>query len=107
MAKSEFGGLNPAPSATQLALFARHKRNGTSPGNPKWYRPQTIKPFVFVANKKPVYPRIESGAACTARHCVSIPPQESPFVVAARFESVAAYVGAFDTAARFVAVRYA
>lgn len=55
--KKEKSSLNPAPTDIQLALFARHKRNKTSPGNPKWYRPLIIRPFVFKPNQPPKYPK--------------------------------------------------
>jgi hypothetical protein len=49
--------LNPEPTDVQLAMFRRHKLKGTSPGNPKWYRPQVVKPFEFKAGRPPQYPR--------------------------------------------------
>ena len=64
MAELAKGGLNPAPTDVQLALFARHKRNGTTPGDPKWYTREknVIRPFVFKPNQPPKYPHLPSSA---------------------------------------------
>lgn len=60
--------LNPEPTDVQRATYRRHQRKGTSPGNPKWYKKFTVQPFVFVAGKPPVFPRIESGAEWRAKN---------------------------------------
>ena len=62
--------LNPSPTDVQLATFARHKRAGTSPGNPKWYKPvKAPSPFRFVSGMSPVYLRLPSGANWNVEHC--------------------------------------
>lgn len=76
MAKSYEVKLNPEPSAIALAQFARHKARRTSPGNPKWYKPQVIRPFVFVPNRAPVYPRLGTGADW---HTANKPSHGDPF----------------------------
>ena len=54
--------LNPEPTEAQRALFIRHKARGTTPGNPKWYRPMVVgKRAVFVPGPPPKYPHIETG----------------------------------------------
>jgi len=61
--------LNPAPEASQYALYAKHKARGTSPGNPKWYKPQTLlAPFRFKPGMPPVYPRLPTGAQWNATY---------------------------------------
>lgn len=59
----ETNRLNPEPTDAQWAAYHKHKSRGTTPGNPKWYKPRTIgKRVEFVPGRPPVYPRIESGA---------------------------------------------
>ena len=68
--------LNPEPTDVQLALFRRHKAAGTTPGNPKWYKPQVVKPFEFKAGLPPKYPRYPTGAEhfkCRSRTTVKRP----------------------------------
>lgn len=74
---SRFGGQydveaqckpNPEPTDVQLALFRRHKAAGTSPGNPKWYEPLVVQPFVFKAGLPAKMPYIETGAQFNTRH---------------------------------------
>ena len=60
--------LNPEPTQGQLALFARHKAAGTSPGNPKWYKPVVVKPFEFKAGQPARFPRYPTGAAWNAKY---------------------------------------
>lgn len=60
--------LNPEPTDIQWAQFKRHKAAGTSPGNPKWYKPQIVKPFEFKAGLPARLPRIETGAEWLAKH---------------------------------------
>ena len=60
--------LNLEPTDAQLALFYRHKAAGTTPGNPKWYKPQGVRPFVFKAGAAPVLPRMPTGAAWNTAH---------------------------------------
>jgi hypothetical protein len=65
------GGLNPEPTELQWALYRRHKRAGTSPGNPKWYRPQVVKPFVFKSGQPAKLPRYPTGAEWHAKHATT------------------------------------
>ena len=58
--------LNPEPTDVQLATFRRHKAAGTTPGNPKWYKLQVVRPFVFKAGAAPILPRLPTGAAFNA-----------------------------------------
>ena len=60
--------LNPEPTDVQLALFRRHKAARTTPGNPKWYKPQCTVPFKFKGGLKPVYPSLPTGAAWNTAH---------------------------------------
>ena len=60
--------LNPAPTDVQFATYRRHKKAGTTPGNPKWYKPLVVKPFIFREGKPPVYPHVETGAQWNAWH---------------------------------------
>jgi hypothetical protein len=61
--------LNPEPTDVQLATYARHKRAGTTPGNPKWYKPtKAPTPFRFVPGMAPVYLRLPSGADWNTGH---------------------------------------
>ena len=59
MKKSRNAGINPEPTDVQRAIWRKHKKAGTSPGNPKWYHaPQTAAkaPFAWKAGAAPVYP---------------------------------------------------
>lgn len=60
--------VNPAPTDVQLATFRRHKAARTTPGNPKWYKPQVVRPFTFKVEAPPVLPRLPTGAAWNAAH---------------------------------------
>ena len=60
--------INPEPTDVQRATWRRHKAAGTSPGNPKWYKPQTVKPFEFKAGLPAKFPRLPTGAAFNATH---------------------------------------
>lgn len=62
--------LNPAPDELALAQFQRHKARNTTPGNPKWYKVPTIKPYVFKPGQPPRYPEwvSQSGADWAARN---------------------------------------
>lgn len=66
--------INPEPTDVQRATWRRHKVAGTSPGNPKWYKPLVIRAFEFTAGRPARLPHIETGAAwndkygrCSAR----------------------------------------
>ena len=49
-------------SDTELARILRYREAGTSPGNPKWYRPQIFpKTLIFKPGMCPVYPRLPTG----------------------------------------------
>lgn len=93
--------LNPEPTEYQLTTFARHKRNGTSPGNPKWYRLRAVKRFVFTPGKKPVYARIETGAEWLLKHRDREDTAACPFSAARRYDNPADYVKMFDHVSRF------
>ena len=84
--------LNPEPTPVQFAQFRRHRAAGTSPGNPKWYKPPTIKPFKFVGGVR--LPRIESGAEYHTAHEMKMP---DPFKVVSGKDD-GAYINAFLTA---------
>ena len=58
--------LNPEPTDFQLRLFKHHKRAGTSPGNPKWYRPLVVKRFEFKGGPAK-YPPLPTGAQWAAK----------------------------------------
>lgn len=60
--------LNPEPTDLQLALFRRHKAAGTTPGNPKWYKSQVIKPFEFKKGLPAKLPQYATGAQWNAKH---------------------------------------
>ena len=60
--------LNPEPTDVQLATFRRHKAAGTTPGNPKWYKPDVVKPFEFKAGLPPKYPHLPTGAQWLAKN---------------------------------------
>ena len=45
----------PIPTPEQVARFQRHVKAGTTPGNPPWYKPPTIKPFKVKPGAKPVF----------------------------------------------------
>lgn len=49
--------LNPEPTDVQRAIWRKHHKAGTTPGNPKWYRASTLpKTRVFKPGAAPVYP---------------------------------------------------
>ena len=107
VAKYWNGGLNPEPTVSQWALFKKHQREGTTPGNPKWYK----NPRRLTKPPPPVggparYPRLPTGtqfnAACM-RHGRSI--WDDPFRRAAG-RKVREYVEAFDKANGFKKVSY-
>jgi hypothetical protein len=52
--------LNPEPTPAQWLTYRRHRKAGTSPGNPRWYRNSAFNPFVFKPNQPPQYPRFVS-----------------------------------------------
>ena len=60
-------GLNPEPTDVQLALFRRHKQAGTSPGNPKWYKPLIVKRFEFKGGPAK-YPSLPTGLQWSMKH---------------------------------------
>lgn len=96
--------LNPEPTDVQRAIWRRHHKKGTSPGNPKWYRAASMpKPRKFKPGQPPVYPKIESGQAYRRAHLADVAPD--PFRVARGEETVAGYVAAFDKACGFKAAR--
>ena len=75
--------LNPAPTDVQRALYRRHRAAGTSPGNPKWYNRIAAKlpaPFTFVPGRKPVYPRLPTGADWNAKHNPNSATERRPVV---------------------------
>jgi hypothetical protein len=89
--------LNPEPTDVQLACFRRHKVAGTSPGNPKWYRPLVVKPFVFKAELPPNYPRLPTGQQFRLAHdpcCIGEPGTVYPGL--ADTENPAEYIKAFE-----------
>lgn len=93
--------LNPEPTDQQRAIWRRHHKAGTSPGNPKWYRaaalPKPAKPWV---GQKPVYPAIETGQEYRTRRAKELKElAPDPFHAARGKESTAAYVAAYDKAA--------
>lgn len=93
--------LNPEPTDVQRAIWRRHHKAGTSPGNPKWYRaPALPKPPKPWAGQKPVYPKLETGQAYRLAwikaHEKTAP---DPFQAARGRDSTAAYVAAYDKAA--------
>ena len=98
------GGLNPEPTDLQRAQWRKHKLAGTSPGNPKWYKPVAIAPFVFKAGLAPIYPKIESGATWFHRHESHQHPD--PFKEAAGKADLRAYVAAYDAARGLVSVPF-
>ena len=63
-----YNGLNPEPTDVQLATFRRHKAAGTTPGNPKWYKPDVVKPFEFKAGLPPKFPHLPTGAQWLAKN---------------------------------------
>lgn len=94
-------GLNPEPTAAQWALYRRHRDAGTSPGNPKWYKDPSIKPFVFVPDKAPRYPRLPSGAEWHKRYVKANGLEAPDPFHAARGKEAdpSAYVAAYEAAA--------
>lgn len=65
----QYREINPEPTDIQRATWRKHKAAGTSPGNPKWYRPRVFpKPFTFTPNRAPVFPRLGTGAAFNTAH---------------------------------------
>jgi len=69
MKGNEYDRLNPEPTEVQWARYQRHKAAGTSPGNPKWYRPQVLRRFEFKAGLPPKYP------VWVERHKPGFPPR--------------------------------
>ena len=63
-----YKAINPEPTDVQRALWRRHKAAGTSPGNPKWYKPQKVTPFEFKAGLPARFPRLPTGTAWNARY---------------------------------------
>ena len=85
-------------TATQLAAFKRHKANGTSPGNPKWYRPLVVRPFKF--DGRMVLPRIETGGQFMLRWREENKKlAQDPVDAVAGIEDVRTYVRQFEQAA--------
>ena len=73
--------LNPEPTDSQLSLFQYHKQRGTSPGNPKWYKPLVVKPFNFVPNLPPKYPHLPTGAQWFTKHSSTSATECNPVVI--------------------------
>jgi len=96
--------LNPEPTDLQRAQWRKHKRAGTSPGNPKWYKSRVIRPFVFKAGQAPVYPRVESGMAFSYKDCYKQHPD--PFKAAKGIADSREYVAAYDAARGLVSVPF-
>jgi len=97
--------LNPEPTDIQRVQWRKHKRAGTSPGNPKWYKPQAVRPFVFKPGQAPVYPKIESGSDwhyrdTKGRH------HPDPFKMAKGIADSREYVAAYDAARGLVSVPF-
>ena len=74
-------GVNPEPAEHQLSLFRYHKRRGTSPGNPKWYRPLKVTPFKFTPNLPPKYPHLPTGTEWFAKNASSSATKTCPVVM--------------------------
>lgn len=93
--------LNPEPTDLQRAIWRRHHKAGTSPGNPKWYRTAALPaPRQFKPGQPPKYPALESGAEYMIKHGDQIRPKsKDPFTVARGKETTAEYVAAYDKAA--------
>lgn len=106
MAKYWCGGLNPEPTVEQLALFKKHQRNGTSPGNPKWYRnpnaPRKPPPDKF---GPPRYPRYKTGSQTRLEELRRTGNLLEPHRRAAG-RPLREYVKAFDEANGFKKVSY-
>jgi hypothetical protein len=95
--------LNPEPSAIQLVMFRRHKARRTSPGNPKWYRPQMVKPFAFAACRPSVYPKLPTGAQHFTANATTTDRQSNPFKHLHAGMSVQDYVREYFLGRKFVA----
>lgn len=80
-------------SDIQLASFKRHKRNGTSPGNPKWYRPSVIRAFVPQLSVRVA--NVGTGQEWHTAHSMSRP---DPFSLLRGIDATQAYVEAYETA---------
>ena len=51
------GGLRPEPATEyECGRMRRFREAGTSPGNPKWYRPQRVQLFEFTPGLPAVVP---------------------------------------------------
>ena len=98
---SDICPLNPDPTDVQRAVWRRHHKAGTSPGNPKWYKaPVLPKPPKPWAGQAPVYPALPSGQAyrlAWIKKRKGMAPD--PFHKARGKDSTTAYVAAYETAA--------
>ena len=81
MTYTHYKEINPEPTDVQRAIWRRHKAAGTSPGNPKWYKPFVVKPFEFKAELPAKLPHIESGADYNRKHNPNSATEQRPVVI--------------------------
>lgn len=109
VARCEIGCLNPEPSDFQFSLFRLHKANGTSPGNPPWYRNPGRRNIRLCAKfggaKFPKLPTGTEWLLSQRSHSYWAP---DPYAAAGRErdKGVAAYIAEFDRTMCFFLVRY-
>jgi hypothetical protein len=111
MSTATNNGLNPNPTQHQLNLFRIHKKNGTSPGNPKWYRNPLlyVRPHVFRGGP-PKFPKLPTGS----EYRLEMLKREGntgfdPFhraTEAAHVGGMKGYIEAFDRVLGFLPVPY-
>jgi hypothetical protein len=107
MVQSHPLGLNPEPTDIQLYLFRLHKKNGTSPGNPKWYRNPGAK---FRRRRTvggpPRFPKYETGTESRHRsNLLNSNLAPDPFLAAVG-RSLLNYIKAFDKARGLIPLTY-
>ena len=102
-------GLNPEPTDVQLFLFRLHKKNGTTPGNPKWYRDPGAR---FRRGRRrrtgfgpPRYPRYQTGADSRMDRRYSEDFAPDAFQRAAG-KSLLQYIAAFEKAKGLMPILY-